>query len=129
MLQNAIPALVLLVLMVGIAFALKWARGRLPGVAGLGGSGPALRVLSSLSLGPQQRVVTVQVGQGADSVCLVLGVAPGGVSALHQMPLPAEPAAPAGGGSSANPTASGFAVRLAAQLHPSATSKASDAPR
>ena len=29
--QNAWPALVLLALMVGIAWALKWARGRMPG--------------------------------------------------------------------------------------------------
>ena len=119
MLQNAIPALLLLALMVGIAFALKWARGRLPGVAGQG-NGPALRVLSSLSLGPQQRVVTVQVGQGAERVCLVLGVSPGSVNALHHMPLPADlvDATP-------NPVtpATGFAARLA-QL-----TKAPHAPR
>lgn len=109
MLQNAIPALLLLALMVGIAFALKWARGRLPGVAAHG-NGPALRVLSSLSLGPQQRVVTVQVGQGDDRVCLVLGVAPGGVNALHQMPMPSEPEIQTPG--QATP-ALGFAARLA----------------
>ncbi len=109
MLQNAIPALLLLALMVGIAFALKWARGRLPGVTGQG-NGPALRVLSSLSLGPQQRVVTVQVGQGNERVCLVLGVAPGGVSALHQMPMPAEPETPA---NAMDASVNGFAARLA----------------
>ena len=110
MLQNALPALLLLALMVGIAFALKWARGRVPGLAGVAGQqGPALRVLSSLSLGPQQRVVTVQVGDGADRICLVLGVAAGSVTALHQMPLPAEPpAAPL----DPSAPASGFAARL-----------------
>ena len=118
MLQNALPALLLLALMVGLALALKWARGRLPGIAGHGG--PALQVLSSLSLGPQQRVVAVQVGEGADRICLVLGVAAGSVTALHQMPLPAElpglpidPAAPA----------SGFAARLSQLM------KAPHAPR
>ncbi|RZL05116.1 MAG: hypothetical protein EOP40_20855 [Rubrivivax sp.] len=95
--------------MVGIAFALKWARGRIPGVAAQG-NGPALRVLSSLSLGPQQRVVTVQVGQGDERVCLVLGVAPGGVSALHQMPMPAELEMATPG---QMPPATGFAARLA----------------
>ncbi|MCW5654299.1 flagellar biosynthetic protein FliO [Hydrogenophaga sp.] len=114
MFQNAIPAMLLLALMVGIAFALKWARGRLPGVAG-GGNGPALRVLSSLSLGPQQRVVTVQVGQGHDRVCLVLGVAPGSVSALHQMPLPAEAGTP---DTDATPGATGFAARLSQLTRP-----------
>ncbi|MGC4394890.1 FliO/MopB family protein [Hydrogenophaga sp. T2] len=111
--QNAWPALVLLALMVGIAWALKWARGRMPGLAGLPGvpgqQGPALRLLASQALGPQQRVVTLQVGQGEDAVCLVLGVAPGSITALHHMPLPegaaAAPAAPAG-----------FAARLAQQL-------------
>lgn len=118
MLQNAMPALLLLALMVGLAFALKWARRRLPGIAGH--SGPALRVLSSLSLGPQQRVVTVQVGDGAERICLVLGVASGSVTALHQMPLPAElPVVPA------DPTApaASFAARLTQLM------KAPHAPR
>ena len=118
MLQNAMPALLLLALMVGLAFALKWARRRLPGIAGH--SGPALRVLSSLSLGPQQRVVTVQVGEGTDRICLVLGVAAGSVTALHQMPLPAElPAVPVD--PSSLPT--GFAARLSQLM------KAPHAPR
>ncbi len=118
MLQNALPALLLLALMVGLAFALKWARRRLPGIAGH--SGPALHVLSSLSLGPQQRVVTVQVGEGADRICLVLGVAAGSVTALHQMPLPAElPAVPA----DPSAPAAGFAARLSQLM------KAPNAPR
>ena len=118
MLQNAMPALLLLALMVGLAFALKWARRRLPGITGH--SGPALRVLSSLSLGPQQRVVTVQVGEGADRICLVLGVAAGSVSALHQMALPAELPTLA-----ADPSApvTGFAARLSQLM------KAPNAPR
>ena len=117
MLQNAMPALLLLALMVGLAFALKWARRRLPGIAGH--SGPALRVLSSLSLGPQQRVVTVQVGDGADRICLVLGVASGSVTALHQMSLADLPAVPADPSASAT----GFSVRLSQLM------KAPHAPR
>jgi flagellar protein FliO/FliZ len=113
--QNAWPALVLLALMVGIAWALKWARGRMPGFAGLPGvpgqQGPALKLLASQALGPQQRVVTLQVGQGDEAVCLVLGVAPGGITALHEMPLPGGTAAPA-----APVAPTGFAARLAQQL-------------
>lgn len=107
MLQNAAPALVLLILMVCIAWALQRYRRHLPGAARH--AGPALQVLNTLALGPQQRVVTVQVGQGADAVCLVLGVSAGGVTALHSLPLPestdapAPPALPLGG----------FAARLA----------------
>ncbi len=109
--QNAWPALVLLALMVGIAWALKWARGRMPGLPGVPGQqGPALKMLASLPLGPQQRVVTLQVGQGEHATCLVLGVAAGTVSKLHEMPLPPETATPS------PPAAGGFAARLAQQL-------------
>ena len=109
MTQNAIPALVLLAVLVGIAWALKWARGRVPGL--VAGTGPSLRVLSSLALGPQQRVVTVEIGDGERRIGLVLGVAPGSVQTLHTLELP--PAAP----SAANPPApGGFAARLAQQL-------------
>ncbi len=111
MFQNAWPALLLLALMVGIAWALKWARGRMPGLPGVPGQqGPALKLLASLSLGPQQRVVTLQVGQGEHATCLVLGVAPGSVTTLHEMPLPPEAATPA------PPAPGGFAARLAQQL-------------
>lgn len=111
MFQNAWPALLLLALMVGIAWALKWARGRMPGLPGVPGQqGPALKLLASLSLGPQQRVVTLQVGQGEHATCLVLGVAPGSVTTLHEMPLPPEAATPAA------PAPGGFAARLAQQL-------------
>ena len=105
MLQNALPAAGLLVLMVLVAWALKRWRQHLPGMPLQ--AGPSLKVLHSVSLGPQQRVVTLQVGQGADARCLVLGVAPGSINTLHSLPLPADPApAPA-------EAVSGFAARLA----------------
>lgn len=108
MLQNAAPALVLLLLMVAAAWFLQRYRRHLPGMASH--SGPALQVMNSLALGPQQRVVTVQVGQGDERVCLVLGVAPGGITALHQMPLPPMAADPDLTGQT---PATGFAARLA----------------
>jgi flagellar protein FliO/FliZ len=107
MLQNAAPALVLLIVMVGVAWALQRYRRHLPGAARQ--AGPSLQVLSALALGPQQRVVTVQVGQGADAVCLVLGVSPGSVTALHSLPLPEPAEAPA----PPAPALGGFAARLA----------------
>lgn len=108
MFQNALPAVVLLILMVGIAWVLQRYRRNLPGVARQ--RGPALQVMNTLALGPQQRVVTVQVGQGEERICLVLGVAPGGITALHQMPLPSEDIDPT---STPTNSASGFAARLA----------------
>ncbi len=50
------------------------------------GSAGAMRVVSGVMIGPKERVVLVDVGETR----LVLGVAPGQVSLLHQMPRPAE---------------------------------------
>ncbi len=52
-----------------------------------------LRVIGSTAVGPRERVVIVEVGDR----WLVLGVAPGRVSALHELPRQAAPAAPSGG--------------------------------
>jgi flagellar protein FliO/FliZ len=114
MFQNALPAVVLLVVMIGVAWMLQRYRRHLPGVASQ--RGPRLQVMNSLSLGPQQRVVTVQLGEGEASLCLVLGVAPGGITALHSQPLPAVDLADTPPG--ATPAASGerFAARLAQML-------------
>ena len=45
-----------------------------------------MRVVAALPLGPNQRVVTVEVGQGDERQWLVLGVTPAGISTLHTMP-------------------------------------------
>jgi flagellar protein FliO/FliZ len=47
-------------------------------------SAGAMRVVSGVMVGPKERVVLVDVGDTR----LVLGVAPGQVSLLHQMPRP-----------------------------------------
>ena len=109
MYQNAAPALALLALMVLVAWLLQRYRRHLPGVAAQ--TGPAMKVMGSLSLGPQQRMVTVQVGEGEDRLCLVLGVSPGSITALHQMPLPDH--TPAITSSESQPGATGFKARLA----------------
>jgi flagellar protein FliO/FliZ len=127
MLQNAAPALVLLVLMMLVAWMLQRYRRHLPGTSRH--TGPALQVMNSLALGPQQRVITLQVGQGESGVCLVLGVAPGGITALHTLPLPA---ADAGAAADTNPIeqpAAGFAARLAQLTKPASFVKGSHAPR
>ncbi|MCW7540562.1 flagellar biosynthetic protein FliO [Aquabacterium sp. A7-Y] len=55
--------------------------------AGLGGLGhqQLTRVLSITGLGPQQRVVTVEVGQGDERRWLVLGVTAQSITTLHTM--------------------------------------------
>lgn len=121
MLQSALPALGLLLLMVLLAFALQRWKKHLPGIVQQ--AGPALKVMGSVSLGPQQRLVAVQIGQGADALCLVLGVAPGSVNTLHSMPLPTTPDGPA-----TPESANGFATRLARLMNPSSSSKGPHAP-
>lgn len=112
MLQNALPAVGMLVAMLVVAWLLQRWRRHLPGVSRQ--AGPSLKVMNSLALGPQQRVVTVQIGEGANRLCLVLGVAPGGVTALHQMPLPPETLSPA----ALSGEGEGFKARLNQLLHP-----------
>lgn len=65
------------------------------GVGGAGRPGAAgLRHVASLALGPQQRVMTVEVGEGESRRWLVLGVTPQNVTTLHVMPPgPAQEAA------------------------------------
>lgn len=41
------------------------------------------QVLSSVNIGPGQRVVTVEVGHGAEKTCLVLGVTTQNIHCLH----------------------------------------------
>jgi flagellar protein FliO/FliZ len=57
-----------------------------------------LRSVAVLPLSPQQRIVTVEVGHGAERRWLVLGVTPQGISRLHEMApqedTPAAAAAP-----------------------------------
>lgn len=74
-----------LLFVLALILALAWLAKRMPGVAGA--SNPALRVVGSLSLGPRERVVVVDVG----GTQLLLGVGAGGTRALHTLtaPLPA----------------------------------------
>ncbi len=62
---------------------------RRSGYAGAGQDG-LLRTVSSLSLSPSQRVVVVEMGQGATARWLVLGVTAESINCLTQMDAPAE---------------------------------------
>jgi len=55
-----------------------------------GGAGSLMRVVTALPLAPNQRIVTVEVGAGADRRWLVLGVTPAGIHTLHTLPPQAE---------------------------------------
>ena len=74
-----------LLFVLALILALAWLAKRMPGVAGA--NNPALRIVGSLSLGPRERVVVVDVG----GTQLLLGVGAGGTRTLHTLtaPLPA----------------------------------------
>jgi flagellar protein FliO/FliZ len=71
-----------LLFVLALILALAWLAKRMPGVAGA--SNPALRIVGSLSLGPRERVVVVDVG----GTQLLLGVGAGGTRALHTLAAP-----------------------------------------
>lgn len=108
-LGKTVLALLLVIALILFCAALvrRWAPG-----AVRGGARQLLRVVSSVAVGQRERVVIVEVGQQ----WLVLGVAPGRVTKLHEMPAdPAAPAQPAGG-------RSGFGAELRKALGNSETS-------
>ena len=65
---------------VGLIFASLWLLKRLSGPRGTAAS--VLRIVGGTAVGPRERVVLVEIGD----TWLVLGVAPGRVSALHRLP-------------------------------------------
>jgi len=56
--------------------------------AGLRGAAAGPRLTGSLALGPQQRVVTVEVGEGDERRWLVLGVTAQQITTLHTLTVP-----------------------------------------
>ena len=55
----------------------------------LGPSGPACRLVSALAVGPQQRIMTVEVGPEGARCWLVVGVTAHSISMLHSVAAPA----------------------------------------
>ena len=79
-------ALFSLVLVVGLILVLGWLARRMPGMQ-RGAAASSLKVVASVSLGPRERAVVVDVG----GTQLLVGVGQGGVRTLHRLdsPLPA----------------------------------------
>lgn len=92
------PLLWFVAIIVMIPLAL-WLLKRTP----LGGAASAgtMRTVASLPIAPNQRLLTVEVGQGDDRRWLVLGVTSGSITTLHTMApqseAPGAPGLPAGG--------------------------------
>ena len=79
-----LPALALLTTLAVLAWGVQWLRRR---QLAAGGGGAVLRVTSQLMVGPQQRVVVVELNGPAGAVQLTLGVTPQHVRTLHVAPL------------------------------------------
>lgn len=77
------------------------ANGLANGLAGAGAAAP-MKTVGQLSLGPGQRLVTVEVGQGDERTWLVLGVTGQNIQTLHTM-KPQAPAEAAAGTPSVHP--------------------------
>ena len=94
-------SLLWLLLIVALIPAALWLLRRSPmgaSLAGVPGLAAPVRPVGSHALSPQQRLVTVEVGEGAQRVWLVLGVTPQQITTLHVLTdppaLPAAAAAP-----------------------------------
>ena len=82
-----------LLLVLAVIFAIAWVARRMRSMARGGGQG--IDVIAQAAVGPRERVVVVRVG----TTRLVLGVAPGRVTALHELPVDATLDSPPRGGS------------------------------
>ena len=86
MTQAIFSVAVFLALLAVLPLLLKWVKARAAGAVPAGAS--VSRLVSAIAVGPQQRVVTVEVGSRDSRVWLVLGVTAQSVSCLHCLPVP-----------------------------------------
>ena len=90
MMSQTLLAVVLFVIVLAmLPFAVKWIQRR-----ALGGANATLnasRLVSVLAVGPQQRVVTVEVGPEGARAWLVLGVTGQAITCLHTAPVVGQP--------------------------------------
>lgn len=78
------PALGLLALLVLLAWGVQWVKKRLTGNTE---GGSQLRLVAQMAVGPQQRVVVVELVTPQGAVHLTLGVTPGQVHTLYSHPV------------------------------------------
>ena len=108
---SAVPVVLGLALVLAFVAAAAWLIRRLQATSLAGAA--ALRVVGGVAVGQRERVILLEV----DETWIVLGVAPGQVSALHQMPRPASAAATHHAVADASPFAARFRQMLAGGRH------------
>ena len=115
--NSLLPFLWFLAILALIPLAL-WLLKRTP-LGGAAANG-VMRVVAQMPIAPNQRLLTVEVGQGEDRRWLVLGVTGAQITTLHVMPPQAD-------ANATNTTQASFAHMLGARLRGD-KSGAGDAP-
>ncbi|RYY72182.1 MAG: flagellar biosynthesis protein FliO [Comamonadaceae bacterium] len=87
MVQSLITVVLFIGLMAAAPFLLRRLQQRRS--LALGAAGPACTLVSALAVGPQQRIVTLEVGPPDARSWLVVGVTAQSISMLHSQPVPA----------------------------------------
>ena len=85
MTQSLLTVALFIALMLAIPFLLRWLQQR-RGSLSLATLQGASRLVSAVAVGPQQRVVTVEVGPRDARTWLVLGVTGQSITCLHALP-------------------------------------------
>src|SRR5262245_60947896 len=80
------------VVIIAMIPAALWLLRRTP--MGTNASAGVMRSIAALPIGPGQRIVTVEVGQGEERRWLVLGITAQQITTLHTMPAQDHPDAP-----------------------------------
>ncbi len=96
MTQSLILIGLFLCVLVSLPFLIEHLKKRY-GLGTVGATGPT-RLVSALALGPQQKVVTVEVGPPHARIWLVLGVTQQSIQCLHTLPADVANAASPGAG-------------------------------
>ena len=88
MTQTIVSVVLFLAVLGLLPLAIRWYQQRSPGS---GTPTAASRVLSTVPVGPQQRVVTIEVGPQGARTWLVLGVTAQQITCLHSQPVHSHP--------------------------------------
>jgi flagellar protein FliO/FliZ len=85
--QTLLSVVLFIAVLAALPWAIRWLQRRTQG--GMTPAGLSSRLVGALAVGPQQRVVTVEVGPPHARTWLVLGVTAQSVNLLHSMPADA----------------------------------------
>jgi flagellar protein FliO/FliZ len=112
-LMDAWPALALMGLLILLPWGVTWLRRR--GWQGAASRGQVLKLVGAVAVGPQQKVVTIEVTQGDRRKWLVLGVTPQAINRLDILDVMDAPDVP---GNTAQESPPSFQSVLSQQTPP-----------